>query len=188
LIKATFASKILLFYLEFLKNKKFILFNVRRILILSTILTFLFFGFAMYKYTHNRNSGRTLCGYNLKYPENSEKYLGFFAKTDLQKFVNLDDNIIDLNDKKVISKEMAKKGQKRCLLAFSGSLPVIFWVFTCSLMTLTPWGWKLNFWKKFDSIDSMIIRNIIVPLAVILPLVVLVFFVIFLYKLLMNIY
>jgi hypothetical protein len=159
---------------------------VRRIFILSTILTFLFFGFAMYKYTHNPNSGRTLCGYNLKYPENSEKYLGFFAKTDLQKFVNLDENIIDLNDKKVISKEMVKKGQKRCLLAFSGFLPVIFWVFTCSLMTLTPWGWKLNFWKR--KFDSMVRRNIIVPLVVILPLAVLVFFVIFLYKLLMNIY
>lgn len=160
---------------------------MRKIFILSTILTFLLFGFAMYKYTHHPDSRRAICGYNFKYPENSEKYLKFFVKMDLEKFVNLDDKIINLNNKTVVTREIVKKGQKRCLLAFSLSLPVIFWVFTCSLMTLTPWGWRLGFWKKkFDLAFTW--GEIIIPLLVILPLAVLVFFIIFLYKLLLNIY
>ena len=159
---------------------------MRKIFILSTILTFLLFGFAMYKYTHHPDSRRAICGYNFKYPENSEKYLKFFVKMDLEKFVNLDDKIINLNNKTVVTREIVKKGQKRCLLAFSLSLPVIFWVFTCSLMTLTPWGWRLGFWKR--EFDSMVRRNIVVPLIIIMPPVVLIYIFIFLYKLLMNIY
>ncbi|MDA9231404.1 hypothetical protein N9O56_02415 [Rickettsiales bacterium] len=159
---------------------------MRKIFILSTILTFLLFGFAMYKYTHHPDSRRAICGYNFKYPENSEKYLKFFVKMDLEKFVNLDDKIINLNNKTVVTREIVKKGQKRCLLAFSLSLPVIFWVFTCSLMTLTPWGWRLDFWKiKFE---SMVERNIVVPLIIIMPPVILIYIFIFLYKLLLNIY
>ena len=159
---------------------------MRKIFILSTILTFLLFGFAMYKYTHHPDSRRAICGYNFKYPENSEKYLKFFVKMDLEKFVNLDDKIIDLNNKTVVTREIVKKGQKRCLLAFSLSLPVIFWVFTCSLMTLTPWGWRLDFWKK--KFESMVRRNIVVPLIIIMPPVILIYIFIFLYKLLLNIY
>jgi len=145
----------------------------------------------MYKFTHNIDPNRVFCGYNLKYPQNKQRDLDFFARTDLKTFIDLEDkdNAIDLdNGKKAVSIEVIKKGQRRCLLAFTGTLPVIFWAFTCSLMTLTPWGWKLSFWKNINSIDSMIERNVIIPLVIIMPIVALVFFIIFLYKLLMNIY
>lgn len=150
-----------------------------RIIILSTTLSILLFSFAMYKLTHNPNPQRVFCGYNLSYPEHAERNLKFFANIDLKTFV-------DIEGKKLIPKELAQKGQKRCLLAFTLTLPAIFWVFTCSLMTLTPWGWRLGFWKR--KFDSIVFRNIVLPLIILMPIPFLVFFLIFLYKLLTNSY
>jgi len=154
---------------------------MKKIFILSGVLTFIFFGFAFYKYTHHPDPRRNLCGCNFNYPEKDLEYLDFFANNYLGKSMVIDDN------RNIKNLEEIKKGQILCFLrVLVSTIPFIFWVFTCCLMTLTPLGWKLDFWKK--KFDSSVWGNIILPLVIIIPPIILIGFIIFLFKLLTNNY
>lgn len=107
---------------------------MKKILITSAILSLLYISFAAYKTLYSNKPEISFCGYNFRYPQYEQQRLeGFAAKLE-----NVDAGNIDL----------VKSERKKCLAKFSLLFPFLIWVFAGCLTTLTPWGWKLKFWRR----------------------------------------